>query len=273
MTSKDVLASTIRFAKISADRGTFSSLDRFETPDDGTFVVKLTKRIPVFIEEFSSFRVPIAIHPADGAVKDAGKLGKTVGAGDLEAIEVTPGGKIDYVGTGPFEFVEWVADSHVKMKRFEGYKARTDFDNRTGFGGHKVACLDTVTFRIVKESGARVAGIETGELDAADTIPPKAAQRLKDNKGIKFLTLENWWLQVAFINHQRVPTNDLKIRRAIQIGLNMEEIMEIATDGNYNLQPGYQYPGNPYYTNAGKEYYNKADVAQAKKLIKGHLEK
>jgi peptide/nickel transport system substrate-binding protein len=58
------------------------------------------------------------------------------------------------------------------------------------------------------------------------------------------------------------------VRRAIQVGLNMEEIMEAATDGAYKLQAGYQYPGNPYYTDAGKERYNPKDTEQAKRLLK-----
>ena len=29
--------------------------------------------------------------------------------------------KIDLIGTGPFQFVEYQPDSHVKLKRFDGY--------------------------------------------------------------------------------------------------------------------------------------------------------
>ena len=247
MTSADVLASHQRYVKISPDRGTFKHLDSFSAPDDYTFIIKLKQPIPVFPEEYSSFRVPISIHPAD--------------QGDAEP------GKIEFIGTGPYQLIEWVPDSHVTMKRFDDYQPRTDFDDRTGFGGYKVACFDTVTFRIVKEPGARVAGLETGELDAADDIPVKAAKRMEDNQDIQFLTLENWWVHVAMINVNRPPTDNLKIRRAIQVALDMEEIMEIATDGAYSLQPGYQYPGNPYYTNAGGEHYNVSDIEQAKQLI------
>ena len=37
------------------------------------------------------------------------------------------------------------------MKRYEGYKPNTNFEQKTGFGGYKQACFDTVTFRIVTE--------------------------------------------------------------------------------------------------------------------------
>ena len=79
--------STLRFAKISAERSTFKNLDRFETPNDMTFVVKLKKRVPVFIVEFPSFRVSMAIHPADVAMPNRGSLGTTVAQGDLVPLD------------------------------------------------------------------------------------------------------------------------------------------------------------------------------------------
>ncbi len=49
--------------------------------------------------------------------------------------------------------------------------------------------------------------------------------------------------------------------------LNMDEIMDAATDGNYKLNVGFQYPGRPGYTDAGKETYNQHDPAKAKALL------
>ncbi len=38
--------------------------------------------------------------------------------------------------------------------------------------------------------------------------------------------------------------------------------MDAATDGNYRLNVGLQYPNQPDYTDAGKETYNIKDPAQ-----------
>ena len=56
--------------------------------------MKVDKPLPVFLEELSAFGVPIAIIPAEQADRE--------------------GGKVDLIGTGPFQFVEWVPDSHVR---------------------------------------------------------------------------------------------------------------------------------------------------------------
>ena len=54
-----------------------------------------------FLDNLSSPRAPIAIYPAEEAAK--------------------PANQINYIGTGPFRFVEYKPDSHVKIARFDGY--------------------------------------------------------------------------------------------------------------------------------------------------------
>ena len=249
MTSADVLASFQRYEKVGVDRKILEPVASISAPEKYTFQIKLKRPVPTFIEDLSSFGVPIVIMPAEETAK--------------------PGGKTEpYIGTGPFQFVEWVPDSHVKLKRFDRYKVNEAYPDRTGFGGRKIAYFDTVTFRIVTEGGARVAGLEKGEFHAVEDVPTKAAQRLRGNAAIVLYPLERFWIHIAIPNHSKPPTDNLLVRRAIQVGLNMEEIMEAATDGAYKLQAGYQYPGNPYYTDAGKERYDVRDKEQAKRLLR-----
>ena len=65
----------------------------------------------------------------------------------------------------------------MKLKRFDGYKPNTSFQDRTGLGGFKLACIDSVTFRIVTEPGARVAGLRTGEFQAVEDLPASSIAR------------------------------------------------------------------------------------------------
>lgn len=247
MTSADVLASFERYQEIGIDRATLEPVESMSAPDPSTFVITLKNKVPVFIEQLSSFRVPIVIIPAEEAAKEANQ--------------------IEYIGTGPFKFAEWVPDGFVKLERFDEYVPNTAFEGKTGFGGYKVACFDTVTFRIVKEPGARVAGLETGELQGVEDVPTKAAERLVDNQDIKLIPVENWWIHIAIVNQSSPPTDKLGVRKAIQVGLDMEEIMEIATDGAYTLNHGFQYPGNPYFVEGGKEWYNVNDKERAKQYL------
>jgi peptide/nickel transport system substrate-binding protein len=247
LTTADVVASFDRYKQVGIDRGMFAPVDGWEAPDASTFVIRMKTPQPTFLESLSSFLVPVAIVPAENA--------------RAPAMQLTP------VGTGPFEFVEDVADSHVKLKRYEGYTPDTRYRDIDGFAGYRVACVDTAVFRIVTEPGARVAGIETGDLHATEDIPVKSQARLKDNKNIVLTYLNNFWIQLAEVNVSAPPTDNLKFRQAIQATLDMTEIMEAASDGAYRLNIGFQYPGQTYYTDAGKETYNQKNPAKAKQLL------
>ena len=248
LTSADVKASFERYKRMALQKVTLAPVASMATPDPRTFVIVVSKPQPVFLDELSAFVVPIAIIPSEQADRE--------------------GGKLDLIGTGPMQFVEWVPDSHIRLKRFDGYKPDARYKGNDGFGGHKAVWFDTVDFKLVKEPGARVAGLESGQLKIIEDLPAESAKRLAGNKGIVIHDLKDFWLQGAWVNFDRPPTNDPKIRRAIQIALDMEAIMEIATDGAYALQPGLQYPGNPYYVTDGKELYNANDPKKAAALLK-----
>lgn len=248
MTSADVVASFDRYAKVGNQRSTLDNVDHWDAPDADTFVIHMKRVQPTFIEALSSFSVPIVIIPAESKDVPAQQLTKPI-------------------GTGPFELVESVPGSYVKLKRYDGYKPNTSFQDRTGFGGYKQACLDTVTFRIVTEPGARVAGLKTGELQAVEDVPATSAADLKKDKNITVLPLKNWWIQIANPNTSAPPTDNLLVRKAIQAALDMDEIMDAASDGNYQLNVGFQYPNQPDYTDAGKETYNLHNAALAKKYL------
>ena len=247
MTSADVVASFDRYAKIGLFRSTLGNVERWEAPDKDTFVIHLNKPQPTFLEILSSFNAPIVIVPAED--KD------------------DPPMQLKTIGTGPWELVESVPGGYAKIKRYEGYKPNTNFDQKTGFGGYKQACFDTVTFRIVTEPQARVAGLKTGELQGVEDLPTKSLTDLKADRNITIIPLQNWWIQMTLPNVSVPPTDNLMFRRAVQAVLDMDEIMDAASDGNYRLNVGFQYPNQASYSDAGKQTYNIKDPELAKKYL------
>jgi peptide/nickel transport system substrate-binding protein len=63
------------------------------------------------------------------------------------------------------------------------------------------------------------------------------------------------------------PTDNLKLRQAMQAALDIKEIATAATDGNFIANHAWTYTNSPYYTEAGKQYYNIADQKKAKQLL------
>ncbi len=222
MTSADVVASFDRYARIGLYRSTLGNVDRWDAPDKDTFVITLKKVQPTFLEMLSSFSAPIVIVPAEE--KD------------------DPPMQLKSIGTGPWQLVESIPGGYVKLKRYDGYKPNTNFEQKTGFGGYKQACFNTVTFRIVTEPQARVAGLKTGELQGVEDLPTKSLPDLKADSHITIMPLLNWWIQISQPNTSVPPTDNLMFRKAVQAVLDMDEVMDAASDGNYRLNVGFQYP-------------------------------
>src|SRR5256886_9001569 len=64
-------------------------------------------------------------------------------------------------GTGPFEFVEWVKDAHLVIKRNDGYW------NRQG-GPY----LDRVRYRPILDDTVKLQSLHSGEIDVMDYVQP-----------------------------------------------------------------------------------------------------
>ena len=89
----------------------------------------------------------------------------------------------------------------MKTEALRRVQPNTAYEDRVGFGGYKQACFDTVTFRIVTEPGARVAGLRAGELQGVEDLPTKAVAALKDDPDVTLIPLQNWWIQIAYAEH------------------------------------------------------------------------
>jgi peptide/nickel transport system substrate-binding protein len=247
MTSADVAASFDRYKRLGLQRSTLDNVAAWETPDANTFIIRMKVVQPTFIEALSSFSVPIVIIPAEHK--------------DDAPQQLRP------VGTGPFRLLEFVPGSQAKLGRYDAYKPNEKYEQATGFGGYRQACLDTVTFRIVTEASARVAGLETGELQGVEDVPTKSVEALKKNPNVTILPLLNWWIQISLPNTALAPTDNLMFRQAVQAAIGVEDVMDAATDNNYRLNVGFQFPNQPSYSDAGKETYNINDPALAKKYL------
>lgn len=249
MKAEDVKASLERYKKVGGTQTMLAPVESIDITGPYEVTLRLSQPTPTFLEDFASPRAPAVIIPAEEASKGPNE--------------------IEFIGTGPYKFVEYVPDSHVKLERFADYVPNEDYKDIDGFGGKKTAYLDTVTFRVIPEPGAAVAALETGEIQLVEQIPVPTARRLSSNPDIQ--TYENMpWAFLSFImNMKAAPTDNVKFREAVAIALDDEEIMAIATEGLFNLYHGWMYKGSPYDAgDVGKEFYNQHNVEKAKELLK-----
>jgi peptide/nickel transport system substrate-binding protein len=246
--AKDVAASIDRYRKVGASPALVSAIDKVEASGPSEVVIKLKQAQSTFLDNISSPRAPIAIYPASEAAKDAGK--------------------IEFIGTGPYKFVEYKPDSHVKLTRYDGYSVNPNGKQaRDGFAGKKETFIDTVTFRFMPEAGARSAALEAGEIHHNETVDGPTAKRLGSDKRFVVYKVLPFALQVIKFNHAQPPGNDVNFRRAVQAALDMEEVMAISYADIYQLDPSWLYPGHAFHTVAGADKFNQANLKLGKELL------
>ncbi len=247
----DVVASLERYRKVGASASLIGAIDTVAATGANQVTVKLKSVQSTFLGNLSSPRAPIAIMPAEEAAKESGKASP--------------------IGTGPFKFVEYKPDSHVKIARFDDYKPNPAYRERDGFAGAKVAYLDSVTFRFMPEAGARDAAMETGQVQLNETSDGPTAKRLKGNPNFQVIQLLPFALQVLKFNHAQAPLSDVNFRRAIAQAIDSEEILAVAHPDIYKMDQSWVYGGSAYHTNRKplKQDLAAAKASLAKSLYKG----
>ncbi|WP_281979155.1 ABC transporter substrate-binding protein [Pseudorhizobium flavum] len=134
------------------------------------------------------------------------------------------------VGTGPFKFVSWSPDDNVVLSRNDAY------------WGDK-AQWDKVTFRVFKNSSARVAAILSGDVDMIESIPTADTKRLESESHLRVTNVASNRVMYLHMDQDRDvspfatgpdgknPLLKADIRRALSLSLNRQAIVDRIMDG------------------------------------------
>ncbi|QSO49322.1 ABC transporter substrate-binding protein [Alicyclobacillus mengziensis] len=162
------------------------------------------------------------------------------------------------VGTGPFEVAKWVPQQEVVLKRNPNYNWAPPALQHSG-----PAYLNTITFKFVQNAQNRVSALQTGEAQAIDTVPPTSFDSLKQNPN--FTTYDTPYpgtpRYIAF-NTSLWPTNDVKVRQALEYAVDRPGVIKVADSGVYSVAWGPLQKGtigyNPSFTGMYAYNVNKA---------------
>ena len=254
LTSEDVVASLKRWGQ-AANTGKvlFKQVADVKAVDRTTVELRLTERSPITVLALAIPNNFAAIYPKEIAEK------------------FPPQQKItEFVGTGPFKVAEWKPDQHLRMVRFDDYRALTEKPN--GYGGAKIAYLDEVRWIPVPEVATRAAQMETGELDFADDLSLDQYDRLAKSVTARPLVAKPYfWLIAVFNKKEGVMTNQ-KLRQAWQAAVDIEPIMKTVAAGKpefYRLDPSLMFQEvAEWHTTLTGLPYNERNIEKAKRLMK-----
>lgn len=252
MTADDVVASMNRWINGFSTAAAMVGDARFEKLDDYTVQIAAAKPIVMFPGVIAGAAQPASITAAEACTK-----------------EDTNGFMTEYIGTGPYKFVEWVQDQYVKLEKFEDYVPYgTEGEPMDGWSGYKAAPTKTLIFWIVPESNTRNAGLESGQYDVVYNLPSDDVDRMKGIDGITVFSTQQGTI-APIINHKKGLCSNQWFRQAVSYALDYEEVMA-ATYGTNGYVTGscYMDEAQPFwYTDAGSEEYNVHDPEKAKKIL------
>jgi len=160
-------------------------------------------------------------------------------------------------GTGPFEFVEWVKDSHLVIKRNDRYW------NKQG-GPY----LDRVRYRPIPDDVVKLQSLQGGEIDVMDYVLPRDVAPMKADKRLVVVDVPSLADFGYQLNHGRPPFNVKALRQALASAIDLDQIVK-----GVWLNVGY--PANGPISPASWAYDRaippiKRDLARAKaKLLEG----
>ena len=138
------------------------------------------------------------------------------------------------VGTGPMELTDVVEAASLKWTRVPDYWG---FDEK--FPGNRLPYVDEINALYMSDPAARLAALRSGKVDMLGTVGDSQVRSIDQMKSLDQTNPEinTWGYQFrsehAFApnNISKPPFNDIRVRRAMQMALDLETISETYFSG------------------------------------------
>lgn len=252
MTADDVVASMNRWINGFSVAKQLAGKARFVKVDDYTVRITFDHPAVTFLDVMAGAAQPAAITTATAAAK-----------------EDTKGFMTDYIGTGPYKFVEWKLNQYTLLEKFDDYVPYGDPSKPVdGWAGYKDPKIKKLYFHYVSEPTTRTAGLETGQYDMDYNVTGDSYDRVVSMDGVKVIRYQAGTVAYVFNKKEGVASN-IYFRQAVNAALNFDDVMRAAYGSLYELNSSYMDSSEPFWVSeAGSEYYNQHDAAKAKELLK-----
>ncbi len=223
-----------------------ANFDFIKKPENAVTAVSLLQAYD-HAEVVSPFVVKLVLAAPDSSFLESTsnvKLGlispKSLAKGDL------CGGGRTLAGTGPFVFDGYIRGQSAVFVRNPAYNWAPGNAAHSG-----PAYLDRVTFRFLPEYAVRTGALTSGQVDLIEGVQPTDAPLFAEQPGFKLLTGPSG-ASTSFtfnINYTRPPADDVRVRRALRDGFDLEPIVKQDSDGfrtkdgkRLSIEVGYPQP-------------------------------
>jgi peptide/nickel transport system substrate-binding protein len=165
------------------------------------------------------------------------------------------------VCSGPFKFVERVAQDRIVLERFPNYwnKGQIHFNR--------------IVYLPIVDATVRLANLRSGQLDFIERLAPNDVPNLKSDSRFRIERIVEIGYQGITINTgksemaQKNPLGkDARVREAFELSLDRDAIVKVAMDGEAQVGNQWVAPNNRYYGKSAP--IPKRNVERAKQLLK-----
>jgi peptide/nickel transport system substrate-binding protein len=118
-------------------------------------------------------------------------------------------------GTGPFQFVEWVPDDHVLLKRNDAYW-------NTSGGPY----FDQIRYRPIPDDTVKLQSLQGGEIDALDYLAPRTVSVAKGDSNLVVIDVPSLAAFWYVLNTTKPPFDNKALRQAVRYALDAEAIVK-----------------------------------------------
>jgi peptide/nickel transport system substrate-binding protein len=122
------------------------------------------------------------------------------------------------VGSGRYEFVEWAQNDYIEVKANDNY------------WGQNPPSVETLIFKVIPENGARMAALQTGEVDIATNILPFMADKLKKDKNIEVVSGPSGrviFIGMNLLDEEKAgPLMNPKVRQALNYAVDVPSLIK-----------------------------------------------
>jgi peptide/nickel transport system substrate-binding protein len=164
------------------------------------------------------------------------------------------------VCSGPFRFVERVAQDKIVLERYPNYWNKGEIH------------LDRIVYLPIVDSTVRLANLKSGQLDFIERMAPSDVSALKSDSRFRISKVTEIGYQGITINvgksdlAQKNPLGkDARVREAFELALDREGIVQVVMESEATVGNQWVAPDNPYY--AKNVPIPRRDVAKAKALL------
>jgi len=187
------------YAKLFHDR-----LEHIQVVDDRTVIFQFKQPFLEFMEMYSGgvsgigWVIPRHYYP---------KVGRD-------------GFKAKPIGAGPYKFVSQQAGVQMVFEAWEDYWRRTP-------------ATKTIVVKGIRDTAARLAGLQTGELDLAFGMTGKLLPRVMADKNLRWIPnfTSVWWLMFPGYNEPESPFHDKRVRQAVSLAINRHFLSQQESQG------------------------------------------